>query len=85
MGIEVAYSNSGIFSSQHKYVLDLLNETGMLRCKPIDTSIEQNHKLGYINEEAIADRYVPKLVRKLIYLSHSRPDIAYAFTKRRSS
>jgi hypothetical protein len=28
------------------YVLDLLVETGMLACKPIDTPIEQNPRLG---------------------------------------
>lgn len=29
-----------------KYVLDLLSETSMLDCKPINTSIEQNYRLG---------------------------------------
>ncbi|XP_020420805.1 uncharacterized protein LOC109949499 [Prunus persica] len=45
LGIEVARSTTGIFLSQRKYVLDLLTETGMLGCKPVDTSIEMNHKL----------------------------------------
>ncbi|KAK8940379.1 hypothetical protein KSP39_PZI009997 [Platanthera zijinensis] len=35
----------GIFISQRKYTLDLLEETGMLRCVPVDTSIEANHKI----------------------------------------
>uniref|UniRef100_A0A2N9FMB1 Protein kinase domain-containing protein n=1 Tax=Fagus sylvatica TaxID=28930 RepID=A0A2N9FMB1_FAGSY len=43
---KVARSRHGIFLSQQKYVLDLLIETGMLACQPIDTPIEQNHKLG---------------------------------------
>ena len=30
LGIEVARSNKGIFISQRKYILDLLEETGML-------------------------------------------------------
>ncbi|CAL8168985.1 unnamed protein product [Prunus armeniaca] len=29
-----------------KYVLDLLTDTGMLDCKPVDTPIVQNHHLG---------------------------------------
>jgi hypothetical protein len=78
-GIEVARSNEGIFVSQRKYVLDLLVETGMLACKPIDTPIEQNHKLGEdINDTPVDKERYQKLVGKLIYLSHTRPDIAYA-------
>ncbi|CAL8993466.1 unnamed protein product, partial [Prunus brigantina] len=77
--IEVARSKHGIFLSQRKYVLDLLAETGMLDCKPIDTPSEQNHKLGLYPDQVPTDkeRY-QRLVGKLIYLAHTRPDIAYA-------
>ena len=54
LGIEVARSQQGIFLSQRKYVLDILTETGMLSCKPVDTPIEFNHKL--VN---ILIRYLP--------------------------
>ena len=37
LGIEIAKSKNGIFIFQRKYVLDLLMETGILGCKPIDT------------------------------------------------
>ncbi|KAL6279521.1 hypothetical protein ACE6H2_016402 [Prunus campanulata] len=79
LGIEVARSKHGIFLNQRKYVLDLLAETGMLDCKPIDTPSEQNHKLGLYPDQAPTDkeRY-QRLVGKLIYLAHTRPDIAYA-------
>jgi hypothetical protein len=51
----------------------------MLDCKPIDTPIEQNHRLGEdIDDNPIDRERYQKLVRKLIYLSHTRPDIAYA-------
>ncbi|KAH9753974.1 hypothetical protein KPL71_015272 [Citrus sinensis] len=46
LGIEVARSRKGIFLSQRKYILDLLEETGMLGCKPSDVRIESNHRLG---------------------------------------
>ena len=32
LGIEVSWSNKGIFISQEKYVLDLLQETSMSAC-----------------------------------------------------
>ena len=38
--IEVAYSKRAIFISQHKYMLDLLKETGKLACKPVEMPIE---------------------------------------------
>ncbi|KAL5540403.1 hypothetical protein UlMin_042426 [Ulmus minor] len=78
LGIEVARSNNDIFLSQRKYILDLLTETGMLGCKPTKTPIEQNHKLFLCLDATSTDkaRY-QRLVGKLIYLSHTRPDIAY--------
>lgn len=79
LGIEVARSSQGITMCQRKYTLDLLSETGMLDCQPIDTPIEQNHGLTLLSNKPPAnkERY-QKLVGKLIYLSHTRPDIAYA-------
>ena len=44
-GIEVLRSNRGIFISQKKYVLDLLTETGMLDCIPVETPMIINHGL----------------------------------------
>lgn len=79
LGIEVARSRQGIFLSHRKYILDLLCEVGMLDCKPTDTPIIPNHKLGEYPNQMPADkgRY-QRLIGKLIYLSHTRPDIAYA-------
>ncbi|XP_048235710.1 uncharacterized protein LOC125371219 [Ricinus communis] len=75
---QVARSEKGIFISQRKYVLDLLKKTGMLGCKPVDTPIEANHRLKEnVGELVDIDRY-QRLVGRLIYLSHTRPDIAYA-------
>ncbi|CAL2259674.1 unnamed protein product [Prunus armeniaca] len=62
LGIEVARSK---------------HETRMLDCKPIDTPSEHNHKLGLYPDHVPTDkeRY-QRLVGKLIYLAHTRPDIA---------
>jgi hypothetical protein len=43
LGIEVARTKDGIYLSQRKYILDLLSETGMLECKPVESPIVQNH------------------------------------------
>ncbi|RVX03526.1 Retrovirus-related Pol polyprotein from transposon RE1 [Vitis vinifera] len=77
--IEVADQPKAYFYPQRKYVLDLLSEVGLLECKPVDTPIVQNHKLGiYPNQKPTDKGRYQRLVGKLIYLSHTRPDIAYA-------
>ncbi|CAL8114279.1 unnamed protein product [Prunus armeniaca] len=54
-------------------------DTGMLDCKPVDTPIVQNHHLGeYPNQVPTNKERYQRLVGRLIYLSHTRPDIAYA-------
>jgi hypothetical protein len=79
LGIEVARSKQDIFLSEPKYVLGLLCEVGMLDCKPTDTPIVQNHKLGeHPSQIPTNERRYKRLVGKLIYLSHTCPDIAYA-------
>lgn len=45
LGMEVARSRTGIVVSQRKYILDLLEETRMLGCKPNETPMEPNVKL----------------------------------------
>jgi hypothetical protein len=52
---------------------------GLLDCKSVDTPIVQNHKLGEYPDHVPKnkERY-QRLVRKLIYLSHTCSDIAYA-------
>ena len=45
LGLEIAQSSSGVVMSQKKYALDILEETVMLECKPIDTPMDPNVKL----------------------------------------
>ncbi|KAB2628709.1 hypothetical protein D8674_033504 [Pyrus ussuriensis x Pyrus communis] len=79
LGVEVARSSKGIFLSQRKYVLDLLKETGMLGCKPVDTPIVEKHHLCLDpNQKSVDKGRYQRLVGRLIYLAHTRPDIAYA-------
>lgn len=50
LGIEVARSKKGIVVSQRKYIFDLLKETGMSGCKPIDTPVKPKTKPGGDND-----------------------------------
>ncbi|GJV50027.1 putative RNA-directed DNA polymerase [Tanacetum coccineum] len=43
LGIEVLDENNCIFLSQRKYCLELLQEFGMLGCKPVSIPMEANH------------------------------------------
>ncbi|RVW71473.1 Retrovirus-related Pol polyprotein from transposon TNT 1-94 [Vitis vinifera] len=79
LGMEIARSKKGIAVSQRKYVLDLLNETRMLGCKPTETPMDTTVKLEESDGSAPVDkgRY-QRLVGKLIYLSHTRPNIGFS-------
>ena len=59
--------------------MDLLKETGMLGCKPADTPMDPNRRTERSEESVPADRgRYQRLVGKLIYLAHTRPDIAFS-------
>lgn len=79
LGIEVARSKKDIFLTQRKYVLDLLKEMGMLGRKLSIVPLDPNHRLkDYQDNRLIDARRYQRLVRHFIYLSLTRPDIAYA-------
>ena len=74
----MAHSKKGIFISQKKYIIDLLKETGKTACKPISTPVDPDIKLGSAEEDnAVNKEMYQRLVGRLIYLSHTRPDIAF--------
>lgn len=79
LGLEVQQEEDGIFISQRKYANDLLNKFGMLNCKPEITPMNDNEKLQCEDgaEMTDASRF-RSLVGGLIYLTHTRPDIAFS-------
>ncbi|XP_071728834.1 uncharacterized mitochondrial protein AtMg00810-like [Rutidosis leptorrhynchoides] len=79
LGIEVLRSQLGIFICKKKYILNLLGETWIIDCKPAETPMIPNQKLYMKNEADLADKgQYYRIVGKLIYLSHTQPDIAHA-------
>nr|GEZ54772.1 ribonuclease H-like domain-containing protein [Tanacetum cinerariifolium] len=75
-------TDKGVGLSQRKYCLDLLSEFGLLAYKPSVVLLEQN--VSITNEPSDSDPLIDniteyqKLIGKLIYLTHTRPDIAYS-------
>ena len=50
----------------------------MLGCKPVDTPIVEKHHLCLdMNQKSVDKGRYQRLVGRLIYLAHTRPDIAY--------
>lgn len=53
-------------------------ETGKTTCKPANTPVDPNVKLGNAEEDITIDKEMyQRLVGKLIYLSHTRPDVTF--------
>ena len=78
LGIEIAQSSTGVVFSQRKYALDILEETGMLDSKLVDTPMVPNVKLVPGQGESLRDpRRYRRLVGKLNYLTITRPDISF--------
>lgn len=81
LGLEVARSKEGIVVLQTKYKLDLLKKFGVLGSKLVDDPIEFNHKIGKLDGGKKIDREkFQRLVGRLIYLSHTRPNISFAMS-----
>ncbi|RVW73205.1 Retrovirus-related Pol polyprotein from transposon RE2 [Vitis vinifera] len=72
-----AQSSSGVVLSQRKYALDILEETGMLDCKPVDTPMDPNVKLVPGQGSFRRPWRYRRLVGKLNYLTITRPDISF--------
>ena len=78
LGMKIARSKKGISVSQKKYTLDLLEEIGMLGCKLSKTPVKLGNKGKILERSPVDKRQYQRLVGKFIYLSHTRPNIAFA-------
>ena len=79
LGIKFTYANGKMTLSQRKYVLDLLQETDLLGCKPESTPIEQTPAFWDTSSDLLKDpNQYRRLIGKLIYLTVTWHDISYA-------
>jgi len=78
MGIEFSRSKRGIFMSQRKYTLDILQDTRLSGVKPGKIPMDENLKLTDEDGQRLHDlsKY-RRLVGRLIYLTVTRPGIVY--------
>lgn len=80
LGIDVEWSNEGVYLSQSKYVNCILKKFRMTNCKPVLTPMEINLKIKENNDEQCnTNKPYRELIGCLSYLSNiSRPDISFA-------
>ncbi|XP_049394283.1 uncharacterized mitochondrial protein AtMg00810-like [Solanum stenotomum] len=90
LGIEFSRSSQGILMTQRKYALELVSESGLGGAKPACTPLEMNQKLTSIQYDEHIKHPQPendtllinptkhqRLVGRLLYLTMTRPDLAF--------
>ena len=78
LGIEVARLKEGISLSQQKYVLDNLEDSGLMGSKLVETPMDPNLRLCVDQCELLSSPYsYRRLVGKLNHLTITRIDIAF--------
>ncbi|GJX81829.1 putative ribonuclease H-like domain-containing protein [Tanacetum coccineum] len=79
LGLQVKQKEDGIFISQDKYVNEILNKFGFSYVKTASTPIK-THKTLLRDEkgEDVDEHLYRSMIRSLMYLTSSRPDIMFA-------
>jgi hypothetical protein len=76
LGFQVKQLQEGTFTSQTKYIQDILNKFGMKDAKPIKTAMGTNGHLDLDTGGKSVDQKVYRsMIGSLLYLCASRPDI----------
>ena len=79
LGIEVRQGKEELMLSQSAYASKLLERSGMAKCKPSVTLMEERLKLTKASTATKVDATLYRsIIGGLRYLVHTRPDIAFA-------
>nr|GEY02382.1 hypothetical protein [Tanacetum cinerariifolium] len=77
LGISVSRDSSGLFLSQKKYVVEILDRADMVNCNLNRTPIDTESKLGSDGELVSDPTLYRSLAGSLQYLTFTRPDTSY--------
>lgn len=82
LGLELARSSKGILLSQWHYLLQLLEDTGLLSSNPSLLPMDPHVKLSATEGTLLTDVITyHRLIGRLVYLTVSRPDITFVVHK----
>ncbi|GKB40855.1 ribonuclease H-like domain-containing protein [Tanacetum coccineum] len=80
LGISTVRHSTGLFLSQRKYALQLLERAHMVNCNPSRTPVDTESKLGPNGVPVQDPTMYRRLAGGLQYLTFTRPDLSYAGT-----
>ncbi|KAM0012969.1 putative RNA-directed DNA polymerase [Helianthus debilis subsp. tardiflorus] len=82
LGIEVIHHQKNVLLSQRKYILDILQRSGLSDCKPVNSPMNISQVLTLDDSPLLPDpTQYRQIVGALQYSTLSRPDIAFAVNK----
>jgi hypothetical protein len=78
LGLEVWQSPQKIFLNQGKYAIEILNRFDMLECKSMNTPMETKLNILVDTSSELVDATLYRhIIRSLMYLTNTRPDICF--------
>nr|GEV73220.1 putative reverse transcriptase, RNA-dependent DNA polymerase [Tanacetum cinerariifolium] len=79
LGLQVNQFSNGIFINQSKYILDILKRFEMENCDTVPTPMVEQAKLKLdLVRKPVDQTDYPNMIRSLMYVIPSRPDIMFA-------